>query len=141
MAIIRCFEEWRPELQGPGFPIQVLSGHRSLEYFRSTKKLTRRQVRWAEFLSQFDFKITYRPGVQGGKPDTLTRRLGDLPKRWDERLAQQIQVVLKPENLDLGPSHSKNLSLMPVDLEFDDEEIESSVDELFSRDYENDPFP
>ena len=30
---------------------------------------------------------------------------------------------------------------MPVDLEFDEEEIESSVDEIFTRGYEKDPFP
>ena len=30
---------------------------------------------------------------------------------------------------------------MPVDLEFDDEKIESSIDEPFTRDYEKDPFP
>ena len=95
----------------------------------STKKLTRRQVRWAEFLSQFDSKITYRPGTQGGKPDALTRRSGDLPKGGDERLAQQNQVVLKPENLDL----------MPIEMDSDDEDAEASVDELFTRGYEKDP--
>ena len=54
----------------------------------STKKLTRRQVRWAEFLSQFEFKIAYRLGIQGGKLDTLTRRSRDLSKGGDKRLAQ-----------------------------------------------------
>ena len=72
MAIVRCFEEWRPELDGARHPIQVLSDHRNLEYFMATKLLNRRQTRWAEFLSQFDFKIVYRPGQAGGKPDALT---------------------------------------------------------------------
>ena len=47
----------------------------------TTKTLTRRQARWAEFLSQFNFKIRYRPGKQGAKLDALTRRSGDLPSR------------------------------------------------------------
>ena len=39
-----------------------------------TNKLqSRRQARWAQFLSQFDFMITYQPGKLGGKPDALTR--------------------------------------------------------------------
>lgn len=50
MAIVRCFEEWRPELEGALHPIRVLSDHRNLEYFVSTKLLNRRQTRSAEFL-------------------------------------------------------------------------------------------
>jgi len=86
LAIVRCFEEWRPELEGASSPVQVISDHRNLEYFMSTKLLNRRQARWSEFLSRFNFKITYRPGKQGEKPDALTRRSADLPKGGDERL-------------------------------------------------------
>src|SRR6266705_2778758 len=99
MAIVRCFEEWRPELEGALHPIQVLSDHKNLEYFMSTKLLNRRQTRWAEFLLRFDFKIVYRPGKAGGKPDALTRRSGDLPEGGDERLQHMEQTVLKPKNL------------------------------------------
>lgn len=31
MAIVRAFEEWRPELEGALHPVQVLSGHKNLE--------------------------------------------------------------------------------------------------------------
>ena len=86
MAIVRCFEEWCPELEGARHPIQVLSDHRNLEYFMTTKLLNRRQTRWAEFLSRFDFKIVYRSGKAGGKPDALTRRTKDLPGDGNERL-------------------------------------------------------
>jgi len=86
MAIVRCFEEWRPHLEGAPMPVQVLSDHKSLEYFMSTKHLSRRQTRWSEFLYRFNFRIVYCPGKQGGKPDALTRRSGDLPKEGDERL-------------------------------------------------------
>jgi hypothetical protein len=44
LAIIRCFEEWRPDLEGTDFPIQVLTDHKNLEYFMTTKRLTRRQA-------------------------------------------------------------------------------------------------
>src|SRR5713226_9294808 len=37
-------------------------------------KLSRRQVRWALYLSRFDFQITHTPGKNAGKPDTLSRR-------------------------------------------------------------------
>jgi hypothetical protein len=100
LAIIRCFEEWRPELEGTSSPIKVITDHRNLEYFTTTKLLNRRQARWSEFLSRFNFKIIYRPGKQGAKPDALTRRSEDLPKEGDERLLHQSQVVLKKANLD-----------------------------------------
>jgi len=31
MAIVRAFEEWRPELEGAAHPVQVLSDHKNLE--------------------------------------------------------------------------------------------------------------
>ena len=86
LAIVRVFEEWRPHLEGSSHPVQVLSNHKNLEYFMSTKLLNRRQARWSEFLSRFNFKILYRPGKQGAKPDALTRRSEDLPKEGDKRL-------------------------------------------------------
>ncbi|KKF94149.1 Retrotransposable element Tf2 155 kDa protein type 1 [Ceratocystis platani] len=61
LAIIRCFEEWRPELEGAPSPVKVITNHRNLEYFMSTKQLNRRQARWSEFLSRFNFHIVYRP--------------------------------------------------------------------------------
>ncbi|KAG0155432.1 hypothetical protein PDIDSM_1009 [Penicillium digitatum] len=65
---------------------EVITDHRNLEYFTTTKLLNRRQARWSEFLSRFNFKITYRPGKQGAKPDALTRS----------------QTVLKKENLQIN---------------------------------------
>jgi len=99
MAIVRAFEEWRSHLEGSRHAIQVLSDHKNLEYFMSMKLLNRRQARWSELLSRFDFRITYRPGNAGGKPDALTRRSGDLPKEGDERLLANQHAVLKPQNL------------------------------------------
>jgi len=99
LAIVRAFEEWRPHLEGSSHPVQVLSDHKNLEYFMSMKLLNRQQARWFEFLSPSDFRIVYRPGKAGGKPDALTRRSGDLPKEGDERLLANQQAVLKPHNV------------------------------------------
>jgi hypothetical protein len=40
----------------------------------SKKVFTRRQARWAKFLAEFNFKITYRPGKLVVVPDALSRR-------------------------------------------------------------------
>ena len=55
LVIVRAFEEWRPHLEGSSHPAQVLSDHKNLEYFMSTKLLNCRQARWSEFLSCFNF--------------------------------------------------------------------------------------
>jgi hypothetical protein len=65
----------------------------------STKLLNHRQTCWAEYLSHFNFKIIYRPGKAGGKPDALTRRSGELPQGGDKCLTEQQKAVLKPQNL------------------------------------------
>ena len=45
LAIIQYFEKWRPELEGTAMPVKVLTDHKGLEYFMTTKKLTPRQAR------------------------------------------------------------------------------------------------
>ena len=67
----------------------------------TTKQLNRWQARRAEFLSEFNFRISYRPGKEGGKPDTLTRLAQDKPKGVDNsRSQQQFQTLLKADQLD-----------------------------------------
>jgi reverse transcriptase-like protein len=69
LAIIKALEEWRPELGGTEEQFDVVTDHKNLQHFMTTKLLNQRQIRWSEFLSRFNFRIVYRPGVQGGKPD------------------------------------------------------------------------
>lgn len=100
LAIIRCFEKWRPELSGTAHPVTVLTDHRNLVYFMTTKQLSQRQVRWSEFLSQFNYEIRSRSGKANAKADALTRRSQDLPQSpEDERILHRNQALLKPRNL------------------------------------------
>ena len=120
LAIVRAFEEWHPELAGTPVeePIKILTDHKNLEYFMTSKQLNRRQARWAEFLSEFNFKISYRPGRQGTKPDSLTRRVGDLPENDnDDRYQYQQQVLLKDKNLEEGVRNAISLAPMLIDEE------------------------
>lgn len=118
LAIIRAFEEWHPELAGTpvGDPVKVLTDHKNLEHFMTTKQLNRRQARWAEFLSEFNFKIEYRPGKQGTKPDSLTRRPGDLPDDdSDPRRLFQNQTILKKGHLSTGVRRAAGLAALLLD--------------------------
>jgi len=45
LAIINVLEHWRLELEGTELLIQILTDYKALEYFITSKKLTRQQVR------------------------------------------------------------------------------------------------
>ncbi len=75
LAIITAFEQWRSYLAGPQHRVQVLTDHKNLLYFTTTRTLNRRQARWSIFLADFDFEIQYQPGAQQGKAYALSRRL------------------------------------------------------------------
>ena len=74
LAIIRAMEEWRHFLEGAEHRFEVWTDHKNLEYFRTAKKLNRRQARWSLYLARFDFVLIHRPGKSMGKPDALSRR-------------------------------------------------------------------
>jgi len=73
-AIIKALEEWRHYLEGQGIPVEIWTDHKNLEYFMKLQNLTRRQARWALFLSRFDFTLHHKPGELSTKPDALSRR-------------------------------------------------------------------
>ena len=45
LAIFEAFRSWRHYLEGAEPPINVVTDHKNLEYFLTTKLLTRRQAR------------------------------------------------------------------------------------------------
>lgn len=136
MAIVRAFEEWRAELEGTEMPVEVISDHKNLQHFMTTKRLSRRQARWSEFLSRFNFKLIYRPGAQGGKPDALTRRSSDRPQNhYDERHEHQNQIILKPDKLSPG---MLPISVNHAELDPNDQGVEKSTEDLISTAYESD---
>jgi len=74
LAIITAFETWRHHLEGAKFPVQVITDHKNLLYFKKPQHLNQRQIRWSLFLSKFDYRIAFRSGAKSGKPDALSRR-------------------------------------------------------------------
>jgi hypothetical protein len=74
LAIVAAFQEWRVYLEGPKHTVKVLTDHKNLTYFTTTKKLNRRQVRWAELLASYNFQIHYQKGTDNGRADALSRR-------------------------------------------------------------------
>ena len=100
-AIIAAFEEWRPYLAGAQHRVQVVTDHKNLVYFSTTRTLNRRQARWSTFLADYDFEIVFRPGGQHGKADALSRRADLALLPGDAAYAQQSRRLLKPDQLHL----------------------------------------
>ena len=74
LAVVEAFKNWRVYLEGLGQPVKVFTDHKNLLYWTTTKELNRRQVRWAETLSTFDFRISHVRGTENGGADALSRR-------------------------------------------------------------------
>jgi len=97
LAIVPAFHEWKRYIRGNPKPIRVLRDHKNLVTFMITKELNELQAPWMQELSQYNCKIEYRPGEEGGKPDALTRREGDLPTAGDRRLTRNVGILLPKE--------------------------------------------
>jgi hypothetical protein len=99
-AIVTAFKKWRAELASATSPIQVYTDHRALEYFMTTKVLNARQVRWAEELASFQFRIEYTPGKNNARADILSRREQDMANLRGAQFDNRSRVMLGPPRLD-----------------------------------------
>ena len=115
---------------GAKFPIQVITDHKNLEYFMTTKKLNRRQARWAAYLANFNLKIQYRPGSYNSRADALTRQSADIPEPGDPRLEALNQTVIPDSRLALEalslPLVAKIVTNQEPDSGISDSESEAS---------------
>jgi hypothetical protein len=140
LAIVDALTTWRHYLQGSGHPIEVITDHKNLLWFTETKMYNRRQARWAEKLSHFDFAITYRPGAQGGKPDALSRRPDHRPpKRGGEYKNPNEFQFLKSTQLRNFPDETPQIIASLSAIVSDEPEVPEDLLELISRAVPEDP--
>ncbi|KAF7338861.1 Transposon Tf2-12 polyprotein [Mycena sanguinolenta] len=100
LAVVESFRDMRAWLIGTSHPVSVISDHKNLEYFMSTRVLNRRQVRWSMFLSEFDFKLSWGPGVKN-VADAPSRRPDFVPQKGDETSEAQFKTLLRPYHTEL----------------------------------------
>ena len=131
LAIVDSFEQWRHFLEGSPHQIIVYNDHKNLTFFQNARVLNRRQARWAQFLTRFNFVITYRPGIQQGKADALSRRSYFAPKPGDPTYDHQEQVLLSPSRLRLMVT---NVSETTLDSKFLDSIRASIGSDDFAQD-------
>ncbi|EMT67194.1 hypothetical protein FOC4_h10016567, partial [Fusarium odoratissimum] len=74
LAIVNCFKEFRHYLRGSKHQVKVFTDHKNIAYFATTQELNRRQLRYAEYLCEFDFTIAHCKGTDNGRADAISRR-------------------------------------------------------------------
>ena len=124
LAIVDAFQQWRVYAEGAS-DTEVFTDHKNLIYFTTTKQLNRRQVRWAELLGQYKFKITYTPGKDNQVADSLSRRQDLYQQRSDDNRA----IFEKDSQGNLMPLQQLNvLTFKPQD------DFETSIKQQYQYD-------
>jgi hypothetical protein len=107
LAIVHALKKWRHHLMGA--PFHVYTDHRTLQYLETQKDLSRRQIRWAEYLSQYDYELHYVKGEDNTVADALSRLPeSDAPEETPEEsddlpgvLAATRALTWEPEEIDM----------------------------------------
>jgi len=103
-AIMEGFKEWKKYLWGEEEPVTVYTDHQNLQSVLTKKVWNQRQIRWAQELTNYNFKIVYRLGSRGGKPDALSRRPEYRP---EEGARHSEQSILKSEHFQISVIHQR----------------------------------
>jgi hypothetical protein len=99
LAIVDSMKFWRHYLAG-SYNISVYSDHKNLTFFRTRRVLKQRHARWAELLSEFDFKLCYNSGQLNTVADALSRRQDLSPKGGDGSIrSTKIETTLLPDTV------------------------------------------
>ncbi|KAI5611711.1 hypothetical protein C0J50_1352 [Silurus asotus] len=100
LAIKLALEEWQHWLEGALHPFTVITDNKNLQYIREAKRLNTRQARWALFFTRFHYQITYRPGSENGKANSLSRLYGPEEPTEPEPIIP-TKLILSPIVWDL----------------------------------------
>ncbi len=101
LAIIRCFEHWRLELESTELSIQMFTDHQTLKIFMKNKQLTRRQANYLNILSKFNFQIIFRSGKTNIKVDALTRMSMIDSSESAKDIDDRFQTILTSNRIDV----------------------------------------
>ncbi len=102
LIIIHCLKHWCLELKCMNILIKIFIDHLNLKYFMIIKELIRWQARWAEKLSEYNFKIIYQSKKQNLKVDALIR-MSDVKsvEANDDWKLYQHQMLLLEDKFEL----------------------------------------
>ena len=125
LAIVDSFKIWRHYLEGNPHPIEIFCDHKNLEYFRTTKILSRRQVRWSLVLNSYQYNFNFRPGKKNTKVDAFTRRHDYSEGDNALASAEPPQILLRP--VQVSPLESEQDVVTRIKAGYDSDPALSSL--------------
>ena len=92
LAVMHALKVWKLYLYKP---FEIVMDNMGVTYLKCKKNLSKREARWMEFLSDFEFTTVHRPGSQN-VADSLSRRpdmeLCELETSWKLSEEEQLDV-------------------------------------------------
>jgi len=126
LAVVTALQEWRVYLEGSKYPVKVLTDHKNLTWFTTTKVLNRRQVRWAEILASYNFQIHYQKGSENGRADALSRR---ADHREDSKEKTPWSILKQNDDGSLEYNHRITASSLTITYEDGEKAIKEAYKE------------
>jgi len=117
MIIVCTFKKWWSELEDSIYFVEMITNHKSLEYFMLIKQLSHHQAHWSEFLSKFNYHITYHFNKINDKLNALTRHSENLFKKkntFNSWYQYQHQIILKTHVLDFNIVENLTLDIFNI---------------------------
>ncbi len=102
LIIICCLKHWHLKLKCMNISIKIFIDYLNLKYFMIIKELIRWQVKWAEKLFEYNFKIIYQLRKQNLKVNTLIRMsdVKSIEANENHKLYQH-QMLLSKDRFEL----------------------------------------
>ena len=96
LAVIMALEHFKPFIEG--VRVQLDTDHRNLTWIQNVKHSSGQLARWAMRLSEFNFDLRYRPGVDNQVADALSRN--PLPQELSSEEASSVMFAMYFQRLE-----------------------------------------
>lgn len=116
LAILEALMKWEDKLVGR--KIHVITDHKALEFFKTQSQLSNRQRRWIDYMSRFQFDITYVRGEYNKVADCLSRYYESDTAADVHDASEYVQVDRKvdPEGEDLPQGRMQEIKERVVEI-------------------------
>ncbi len=109
LAILEALIKWENKLIG--HKIHIITDHKALEFFKTQVQLSNRQFWWIDYMSRFDFNITYVKGEYNKVADCLSQYYGNDTSTDVHEYHDYVQADLRidPTEEDLSSAQYEDV--------------------------------